>query len=133
MFKDPGEDKLLCALCKYLPYGLVVNTPDGDGYLSEINMTIFGTEYGVNIKATERERFTSVIPYLRDKSSMTFDELEEYRKLQDDVWIFDERPSYHDTVKSVNWLISNKFDVDGLIYQGLAIETTEEINPYKVK
>ena len=53
------EDKelLLRYLSMALPYGVIINTPNGDGYLNSINQTIFGNEYGINIKPTRRDYF----------------------------------------------------------------------------
>lgn len=116
---------LLKDLCSRLPYGVICNTPKGDGHLCSINQTIFGTEYGINIKATERDYFNDreevIKPYLRPMSSMTEEEKEEYQKLR---WTKLEH-------YTVIWLLENHFDFMGLIPLGLAIEVTEENNPYK--
>ncbi len=120
---------LLQDLCARLPYGVICNTPKGDGHLCSINQTIFGTEYGVNIKATTRDYFNDreicIKPYLRPMSSMT----EEERKIYIDI-------SSHlcgeITAKTmIDWLNKNMFDYRGLIEKGLAIAVTEENNPYK--
>ena len=44
---------LLRDLSARLPYGTIMNTPNGDGHLCSINQTIFGNEYGINISATK--------------------------------------------------------------------------------
>ncbi len=74
------EDKelLIKDLCMRLQYGVICNTPKGNGCLCSINQTIFGTEYGVNIKTTIRkysnDREVYIKPYLRPMSSMTEEE-----------------------------------------------------------
>lgn len=61
--------------------------------------------------------------YLRPMSSMTEDERCYYiDKLQSDYWSH---------FKLVDWLNKNHFDYRGLIKKGLAIEVTDENNPYK--
>ena len=125
MTQEDKEDKelLLRELCARLPYGVIVNTPKGDGHLGGIKLTIFGNEYGVNIKATEREYFNDreceLRPYLRPMSSMTEEEENEYRNIivcpinrQWDV---------------VDWLNKNMFDYRGLIEKNLALEASEEM------
>ena len=62
-----------------------------------------------------------VRPYLRPTSSMTEEEKEEYQKLR---WTKLEH-------YTVFWLLENHFDFIGLIPKGLAIEVTEENNPYE--
>ena len=117
---------LLQDLSARLPYGVICKTPKGDGHLCSINQTIFGTEYGINIKATERDYFNDkevcIKPYLRPMSSMTEEEHKEFfEKWGLDSWNID----------TFNWLNAHHFDYRGLIPLGLAIEVTEENNPYK--
>lgn len=45
---------LIKDLCSRLPYGVIVETPKGKGHVCDINLTIFGTEVGVNINPTIR-------------------------------------------------------------------------------
>ena len=80
------KDLLLKDLCARLPYGVICNTPKGDGHLCSINKTIFGNKYGINIKATERDYFNDreevIKPYLRPISSMTEEEKKEFCKIE---------------------------------------------------
>ena len=127
------EDKqlLLIDLCMRLPHGVICNTPKGNGHLCSINQTIFGTEYGINIKATKRDycndRKVYVKPYLRSMEDMTEEEIDEFTQF--DVYADGEyvMPNY----ELIDWLNKNMFDYRGLIPKGLAIEVTEENNPYK--
>ena len=119
------EDKnlLLKDLCARLPYGVVMNTSNGDGHLCSINQTIFGNEYGINISATRRDYFNdeklNFKPYLRPMSSMTKEERKYFQKLA----------FPYDFVDALN---KHHFDYRGLIEKGLAIEVTKENNPYKL-
>ena len=82
-------------------------------------------------------------PYLRPMSSMTTDEEYEYhqiRKRNSDksLGLMDcndhlQQLLFPITVgtESIIWLLNNHFDIFGLIPKGLAIEVTEENNPYK--
>ena len=69
------EDKelLFKDLCARLPYGVIVVTPKGRGYVCNINLTIFDYELGVNINPIIRDPFSinDVKPYLFPLSSMT--------------------------------------------------------------
>ena len=62
------EDKelLIRDICARLPYGMIVDTPKGKGHVCDINLTIFGTEIGVNVNSTVRDTFSinDVKPYL---------------------------------------------------------------------
>ena len=73
------KQRLLQEFSSRLPYGVICNTPKGDGPLCSINQTLFGTEYGINIKATERDYFNDreeiIKPYLRPMESMTTEEI----------------------------------------------------------
>lgn len=132
---------LLQDLCARLPYGVICNTSKGNGHLCSINQTIFGVEYGINIKATERDYFNDreeiIKPYLRPMSSMTEEQKEELENLG---WNFDnfeihnvneclgtyrEYVAHSDCSTLIDWLNAHHFDYRGLIDKGLAIEAPE--------
>ena len=78
---------------------------------------------------------TEIKPYLRPMSSMTKEEAKEIYLLLFKV----ERIGIPDICKEQNaisllydWLNTHHFDYRGLIPKGLAIEVTEENNPYKL-
>lgn len=91
---------------------------------------------------------SDIKPYLRPMSSMTeeeFEKLKEYSGLkyeqldlasyQNGIYkcldfYLSEVPSYV-VILVFDWLNKNHFDYRGLIEHGLAIEVTEENNPYK--
>jgi len=126
------EDKelLLKDLSARLFYGVICKTSKGNGHLCSINQTIFGVEYGINIKATERDYFNDseeiIKPYLRPMSSMTEEEVDEFTQF--DVYADGEyiMPNY----EAINWLNANHFDYHGLIEMDLALEAPEGM--YKI-
>ena len=130
--KKENKELLLKDLCARLPYGVICNTPKGDGHLCSINQNIFGTEYGINIKATERDYFNDkevcIKPYLRPMSSMTYEEKVEYLNICGNEM---ENPLASPRYSGIDYLNSIHVDYRGLIPMGLAIEVTKENNPYK--
>lgn len=119
----PEENELLLKdLCGRLSYGVICKTSKGSGHLCSINQTIFGIEYGINIKAIERDYFNDkeeiIKPYLRPMSSMTEEEKKELDAiivLKDDTLI-----SIIGTSKTFDYLNKKMFDFRGLIPKGLA-------------
>ena len=147
MEREKNKDLVLKDLSSRLPHGVICNTPKGDGYLCSINQTIFGTEYGVNIKATKRDYFNDrevcIKPYLRPLSSITEEEKNELNnyifseKGLRYFW-FDDGIMYsgpdnqcfiglgNDTIdRMMDWLNAHYFDYRSLIKSGLALETPE--------
>ena len=140
------EDKelLLKDLCARLPYGVIVETPKGKGHVCDINLTIFGYEFGVNVKATIRDNFSIsyVKPYLFPLSSMTDKQENEIQEIIGnpdyaciirktdglELWLnfIDTDPTiWLDTIFEVqDYLNKNHFDYRGLIEKGLAIDAT---------
>lgn len=59
--------------------------------------------------------------YLRSMSSMTEEEKKEYEATCTD---------WYETLETYDWLNAHHFDYRGLIEKGLAIEVTEDNNPY---
>ena len=81
------------------------------------------------INNTKVYKVEDIKPYLRPMSSMTKEEKEEYDSKR--KHICDEYNRYcFDTVESIDWLNELHFDYRGLIKKGLAIEVTNENNPY---
>lgn len=128
------KELLLKDLCARLPYGVIVVTPKGRGYVCDINLTIFDYELGVNIDPLIRDTFSinDVKPYLLPMSSMTEEQKREYNNLQCYVPIYYyeykelvEEIELHPTLESFEYLYKNHFDYRGLITMGLAIDATE--------
>ena len=137
------EDKelLLKDLCARLPYDVMVNV---EGYDTE---KLIGIENEtITTKATptsysDKGEYPIYIvkPYLRQMSSMTEEEKKQYGELCDeDIRQLTSVPILHPGLKyktschrSIIWLLENHFDFMGLIPKDLAIEVTEDNNPYK--
>lgn len=138
--KQEDRELLLKDLCARQPHGVILKTPQGDGYLNEVSLSIFGHELGVNIKVTERTRFKleECKPYLRPMSSMT---KAEKKKFDDfcviDEFIFEGNSEIGHKNQAIimsggiDYLNSIHVDYRGLIPRGLAIAVTDENNPYK--
>ena len=134
------EDKelLLKDLCARLPYGVKIHI---NSYIEEQNhMQLFDVNLEVETIGVRNEKWafraipiiddeeeTKVIkPYLRPMSSMTEEEKEEFIKFR---WTTnDGEPRMYEWCDYAN---AHHFDYRGLIEKGLAIEVTEENNPYK--
>ena len=117
-----NKELLLKDLCARLLYGVIVETPKGKGHVCDINLTIFGYEFGVNVNATIRDNFSIsyVKPYLFPLSSMTETQKNDYQYITE-RWMYDSSYSISD---SIDWLNKNHFDYRGLIPMGLAIDAT---------
>lgn len=90
-------------------------------------------EYDVLLGYSLRDLINNKIiikPYLRPMSSMTEEEIGEYKCLNDAL---DENYEVHidNAYPAFDWLNAHHFDYRGLIKKGLAIEVTENNNPYK--
>ena len=124
------KDLLLQELCARLPYGVKIMFShngfrwDWEQTLDEITKCDDG-EYAVNGWGIH-----GIKPYLRPMSSMTEEEDKEFALLQTDFyvdgWLYPIAAT-----NMINWLNAHHFDYRGLIEKGLAIEVTEENNPYK--
>lgn len=120
------QDKqlLLRDLCARLPYEVIMKTCHP--FLKE------KLKYFMDVS---RQIELGWLPYLRPMSSMTAEEREEYQKFLFPCPDYDGRVVvgvYHkDLYKLYDWLNAHHFDYRGLIEKGLAIEVTEENNPYK--
>lgn len=127
--KQEDKQLLLKDLCARLPYEVEVEIIScgqeklkpwvGKLYCKDLDCFIHDTSY------------KSVKPFLRRKSSMTNEELIIYHSFCNYNYIFDYGEVYYDTPESLDYLNENHFDYRGLIPKGLAIEVTEENNPYK--
>lgn len=115
------KDKLLKYLCAALPYGVMIQYKDFQP-IKLFNID----EYCIN--GTYRIEFCA--PYLRPMSSMTEEEKVEFCDLQNKFLL----SSYYPVTNGYtlyDWLNAHHFDFWGLIPMGLAIEVTENNNPYK--
>ena len=138
---------LLKVLCKSLPYGVIckLSAKDGDADVSITEkLDLGGLEHFI-------AGTMDVLPYLRPMSSMTEEERKELKEIcsiyiptdsknigfEDyGILVFthhltDNSYSFKLNLNVIDWLNAHHFDYRGLIEKGLAIEVTEENNPYK--
>ena len=133
------EDKqlLLRDLCARLPYEVILLSPN--------EKITYQTDGNTAAELLVEEGWK---PYLRSMSSMTeeeFERLKEYSELKYEQldlssyqngtykcldFYLSEVPSYA-VILVFDWLNEYHFDYRGLIEKGLAIEVTEDNNPYK--
>lgn len=134
---------LLQDLSARLSYGTIVSVTDGT---IKYNAYIESVSYkNIQVSPVSDSNFTAytfykireIKPYLRPMSSMTEEEKKEFESFGWRVNEFDDNyPWVHigqieNVLLGLNWLNANHFDYRGLIEKGLAIEVTEENNPYK--
>ena len=139
-----NKDKqlILQDLCARLPYGVLVKCSDNEGILrydgyrlheisedgSYLALSAVDIPHGVSNLDLE---FYDIKPYLRDLSSMTEEETEEY-----DATFYHEDygglPSpWSATYETFDWLNAHHFDFRGLIRMKLAIEAPKDM--YKIE
>ena len=120
------EDKqlLLADICARLPYGVICkNRISGrTAFLPDITIESFMA----NIEFLQ--------PYLRPMSNMSDEELIEFNNIpstKNYQIVKGDLPWDVAHYKQIEWLNVHHFDYRGLIAKGLAIEVTEDNNPYK--
>ena len=124
----PKEKSLLLKdLSARLPYGTIVSVTDGtikyEAYIESIsykNIEVSPVSDS-NFTAYTFYKISEIKPYLRPMSSMSEEERQEYGLV-----LCNEL-----SINQFDWLNAHHFDYRGLIEKGLAIEVTEENNPYK--
>ena len=126
------KDLLLKDLCARLPYGvhLFTNSKHHIRLLTISNDIDYNEQYWVNGLYDIDE----VKPYLRPMSSMTEEEEKKFHNQIYKAKPYSDGKSYNVyevTGLNIDWLNKNMFDYRGLIPLGLAIEVTEDNNPYK--
>lgn len=136
-----NKEFLFKDICARLPYGVIVETPKGKGHVCDINLTIFGYEFGVNINPTIRDNFSIsyVKPYLFPLLSMTEEQKKEISEIynyhnyglyieisnhSEGYWDNDTSCNLQDYLWLEDWFNKNHFDYRGLIPMGLAIDAT---------
>lgn len=122
---EEEKDLLLKDLCARLPYRLKFQS-----YHSECGIEGKGTfdfEIGDDATLTKLKNLCESgnnKPYLRPMSSMTEKEKIDYQAFFNYDGV--EYPEEY-----IDWLNANHFDYRGLVEKGLAVEVTENNNPYK--
>ena len=124
------EDKslLLKDLCARLPYGVICydEAQNETGIFKQFEYEGFGRIHnGRGMRYIEH-----IHPILRPMLSMTEEEKKELRDKNIFIAI-STSGTVETTINGFDWLNAHHFDYRGLIEKGLAIEVTEENNPYK--
>ena len=134
------KDLLLKDICARLPYGVIALTEEGKGHICDINLTIFGTEIGVNTNPCIRGTFVieNIKPYLFPLSSLTEEQRNDISKLLidtqntfspygeintkgcDNLFVCSVKQSN----AFINYCLMHHLDINGLIEKGLAIDAT---------
>ena len=131
------KDLLLKDLCARLPYGVIVAFKSQESERSNCGVFFkIGLGYGNIGYVAELGRgwWTDCKPYLRPMSSMTEDEKEEYIHIKQgecNGCVLTGKGDPNTEFLLVDFFNSHHLDYRGLIEKGLAIEVTEENNPYK--
>ena len=132
------EDKelLLQDLSGRLPYGVKIKLGDYDyqvcGYNSEKPLSLkIWYYYKDNSKSLIDVYLEDYRPYLRPMSSMTEEEEEEYRNIDNSSYSCPMDYAHIPASERIDWFNSHHFDYRGLIEKGLAIAVTKDNNPYK--
>ena len=151
MLTQEEKQLLLKDLSARLPYG-VQTLADSD---KEFDGGIIGRLVGIVPYTSKKYDFQEhsfyqegcltpftieeIRPYLRSMSSMTEEECKELGELSATIENVGESlpnvPYYIEVARpeQIDWLNARHFDYRGLIEKGLAIEVTEENNPYKTE
>lgn len=144
------KELLIRYLCMALPYKVVIdysynafNIRKGD-YVKQGSKCLLDCDLlDVFISPRQNEEGEYIKPYLRPISSMTMEE--DQKRIDLGIWksnqyngqvigIFQDiaYANPRNFQNALIWLLQNHFDIFGLIPARLAIEVTEENNPYKI-
>ena len=148
------KDLLLKDLCARLPYG-VKFLRESWNYEWDLELSVIEVLKDIDkdgyINNTKVYKVEDIKPYLRPMSSMTEEELKELKTLCS-IYIPTDSPtigfedygilvfthhltnntySFKLNIDIIDWLNAHHFDYRNLIERGLAIEVTEENNPYE--
>lgn len=115
--KPEDKDLLLKDICSRLPYGVFMGNKEWNR--KPYQLTCDEVQYMMMSDDYED------VPYLRPMSSMTEEEKLKFSIVP--IYAF----VHYNEIAKMDWLNEHHFDYRGLIDKGLAIEVTEENNPYK--
>lgn len=137
------EQKILLQdLCARLPYDIICEVFDPQQEYEEdvFNAHLIQIDawtshcYFWGCSETDPYDIEQVKPYLRPLSSMTDEEINEFILISDTtLWLGNKKSTCILSIEQMNWLNAHHFDYRGLIPMGLAIEVTEENNPYNTR
>lgn len=120
------KELLLKDICGRLPYEPIVKYTI-EGIWGATNITSKLDTLHIEQLLQDSEDLVDVKPYLRPMSSQTSKEREELNNILQYQYCSDDSCM----CEATDWLNAHHFDYRGLIEKGLAIEVTEENNPYK--
>lgn len=122
--KQEDKQLLLVDLCARLPHHVRCKVWLKDSTTEEGPLDLQHNYGDVLRDAFYYNKIKDIKPYLRPMSSMTLEELEEYRRFSDHIR--DAECKIHiANYKQIDWLNAHHFDYRGLIEKGLAIEAPE--------
>ena len=127
--KQEDKELLLKDLCGRLPYGVKVQDE-----LGRVNRLVIGNADLIRLFYNDFSIYGEnalSLPLLRPMSSMTEEERKEYELLANRCICTSAGFIHFEAQVLVDWLNTHHFDYRNLIERGLAIEVTEENNPYK--
>jgi len=119
-----NKELLFNDLCARLPYGVIVKYKSREKE-GNVKMTHGNIGY---VAELGNGWWKECKPYLRTLSSMTEEEYREWHYL---YLPYPRENEATEAQRRIDWLNKYHFDYRGLIEKGLAIEVTEENNPYK--
>ena len=131
VYKKEYKILVLQDLCARLPYLTMVQVreqfddEENDHFMEIHPLTAYDIECLCN------GEYSRILPYLRLPSAMTEDERNTLRSIDDFLQIDIYNNLVDGGYKTYDYLNSINVDYRGLIPMGLAIEVTEENNPYK--
>lgn len=112
-----------------LPYGVKI-LHEGWDYDRDCEFSSVETLIGINDRFLFTLSIVDYKPFLRPMSSMTLEEIEEFRHFKD--YLRESECKIHiANYNQIQWLLEKHFDFMELIPKGLANEVTEDNNPYK--
>ena len=131
-------DLLASDLSARLPYGVKIKLGDYTyqvcGYNSEEFFPVrvwYFHDSDQSLKSYVNVYLKDYYPYLRPMSSMTEEEEEEYRNIDNSSYSCPMDYAHIPASERIDWFNSHHFDYRGLIEKGLAIAVTKDNNPYK--
>ena len=128
--KQENKELLLSYLSMALPYKIKVCLYEKE---TCILLGIDGYEVYLDVDS-DSFRIESIKPYLRPMSSMTEEEVMEFNNIpstRNYQIVNGDLPWDVANYKQIQWLLKKHFDFMDLIAKGLALEASEENNPYK--
>ena len=123
MINQEDKELLLKDLCARLPYGVIVEIIS---YGQETSRPWFGELSCKDLDCFMHDiAYKSIRSYLRPMDSMTEEEAEEYRNIDNRAYSCPMVYAHIPASERIDWLNAHHFDYCGLIKKELAIEALE--------